>query len=165
MTFEFTEASGQDIEMYYGTSTKAITSYKTTVRNGSTYTFKFKNTQTGATNAVSYTHLDVYKRQGYDWPLPFIQGQTKATSIGNQQAVALAGQYRAIIEYDAYSQAPYFHYYDTAQIQHEVWFEDAESIRVKLELANSYPLQGVSYWNLMRPFPQNWLVLLSLIHI
>ena len=102
---------------------------------------------------------------GYDWPLPFIQGQTKATSIGNQQAVALAGQYRAIIEYDAYSQAPYFHYYDTAQIQHEVWFEDAESIRVKLELANSYPLQGVSYWNLMRPFPQNWLVLNSLYEI
>ena len=70
VTFEFTEASGQDIEMYYGTSTKAITSYKTTVRNGSTYTFKFKNTQTGATNVVvievKYANTDIDKLYLYD---------------------------------------------------------------------------------------------------
>lgn len=70
VTFEFTEAFGQDIEMYYGTSTKAITSYKTTVRNGSTYTFKFKNTQTGATNVVvievKYANTDIDKLYLYD---------------------------------------------------------------------------------------------------
>ena len=28
-----------------------------------------------------------------------------------------------------------------------------------------YGLYGVGYWNLMRPFPQNWLVLNALFHI
>lgn len=31
---------------------------------------------------------------GYDWPLPFVQGQTRAKSISNQQAIDLALQYR-----------------------------------------------------------------------
>ena len=49
--------------------------------------------------------------------------------------------------------------------EHEVWFEDARSIKAKLALAQEYGLYGVGYWNLMRPFPQNWTVLNSLYHI
>ena len=49
--------------------------------------------------------------------------------------------------------------------EHEVWFEDARSIRAKLDLAQEYGLYGVGYWNLMRPFPQNWLVLNALYNI
>ena len=49
--------------------------------------------------------------------------------------------------------------------EHEVWFEDARSIRAKLELARSRGLYGVGYWNLMRPFPQNWALLNSLYEI
>ena len=33
---------------------------------------------------------------GYDWPLPFEQGVTKATTIGNVQAVQLAIEYGEI---------------------------------------------------------------------
>ena len=32
----------------------------------------------------------------------------------------------------------------------------------KLSLIPEYGLDGAGYWNLMRPFPQNWLVLDSL---
>ena len=46
-----------------------------------------------------------------------------------------------------------------------MWFEDARSIRAKLELARSRGLYGVGYWNLMRPFPQNWALLNSLYEI
>ena len=43
-----------------------------------------------------------------------------------------------------------------------MWFEDARSIRAKLALAGEYRLHGVSVWNIMRWFPQLWLVLNNL---
>lgn len=102
---------------------------------------------------------------GYDWPLPFIQGESKATSISNRYAVQLALRYNAVIQYDERVQSPWFRYQDNRGTEHEVWFEDARSIRAKLALIPEYGLRGAGYWNLMRPFPQNWLVLSSLYNI
>lgn len=102
---------------------------------------------------------------GYDWPLPFVQGQTRATSISSQQAVALARRYGVSINYDERAQAPWFRYTDELGTEHEVWFEDARSIQAKLALIPEYGLIGAGYWNLMRDFPQNWLVLSSLYQI
>ena len=102
---------------------------------------------------------------GYDWPLPFRQGETKARSISNQYAVTLALRYGAAIQYSDYAQAPYFRYTDGDGIAHEVWFEDARSIRAKLALIPEYGLLGAGYWNLMRPFPQNWRLLNALYEI
>lgn len=101
---------------------------------------------------------------GYDWTLPFRQG-SRAQSISNQEAVALAARYNVAIRFDQAAQSPWFRYVDEQSREHEVWFEDARSIRAKLELARSYGLYGVGYWNLMRPFPQNWAVLNSLYEI
>lgn len=98
---------------------------------------------------------------GYDWPLPFVQGESKATSISNQYAVQLALRYGAEIQYDQTAQSPWFRYTDEQGREHEVWFEDARSIQAKLALVPQYGLYGVGYWNLMRPFPQNWVVLSS----
>lgn len=102
---------------------------------------------------------------GYDWPLPYVQGETKATSISSQQAVALARRYGVDIQYDQRAQTPFFHYFDESGRKHEVWFEDARSIRAKLSLIPEYGLIGAGYWNLMRDFPQNWMVLSSLYQI
>lgn len=99
---------------------------------------------------------------GYDWPLPFVQGQSRATSISSQQAVALARRYGVAIQYDTHAQSPWFRYTDEQNILHEVWFEDARSIQAKLSLIPEYGLIGAGYWNLMRDFPQNWMVLSSL---
>ena len=96
---------------------------------------------------------------GYDWPLPFAEGVTKATSISNQYAVRLALRYGAEIQYDTVAQSPWFRYTDGQGREHEVWFEDARSIQAKLALIPEYNLYGAGYWNLMRPFPQNWLIL------
>jgi spore germination protein len=101
---------------------------------------------------------------GYDWTLPFQTG-SKAVSISNQYAVTLAWQHYAAIRYDEKAQSPWFRYVDEQGREHEVWFEDARSIRAKLALTQTYGLYGVGYWNLMRPFPQNWLVLNALYHI
>lgn len=96
---------------------------------------------------------------GYDWPLPFAEGVTRATSISNQYAVRLALRYGAEIQYDTTAQAPWFRYTDGQGREHEVWFEDARSIQAKLALIPEYNLYGAGYWNLMHPFPQNWLIL------
>ena len=99
---------------------------------------------------------------GYDWTLPFVQGESRATSISNQYAVTLAADNGVDISYDSQAQAPFFRYRDDMGREHEVWFEDARSIRAKLSLISRYNLRGAGYWNLMRPFPQNWLVLNSM---
>lgn len=99
---------------------------------------------------------------GYDWTLPFVQGESRATSISNQYAVTLAADNGVDISYDSQAQAPFFRYRDDMGREHEVWFEDARSIRAKLSLISRYGLLGAGYWNLMRPFPQNWLVLNSM---
>lgn len=102
---------------------------------------------------------------GYDWTLPYVQGVSKARSLSNQQAIDLALQRGAAIEYDASAASPHFNYIDQAGQEHEVWFEDARSMEAKLRLIAEYGFRGAGYWNVMRPFSQTWLVLASLYDI
>ena len=102
---------------------------------------------------------------GYDWTLPFVQGESMARSLSSQEAVALAIRYSAEIQYSVQAQSPFFYYTDEGAAAHVVWFEDARSIRAKLALVPRYGLSGVGYWNLMRAFPQNWRVLNALYDI
>jgi spore germination protein len=101
---------------------------------------------------------------GYDWTLPYQRG-TRATTVSNVGAVNIAAREGAAIQYDKVSESPYFNYYDNNGRQHVVWFEDARSIRAKLQTVNEYRLGGISYWTINRYFPQNWLVLRSLYDI
>ena len=102
---------------------------------------------------------------GYDFTLPFVPGESKANSLSNVEAVQLAADVGAQIQFDEVSKAPYFNYYDANGKQHQVWFEDARSIQEKFKLYNEYNLNGVAYWNIMKYFPQNWLVANSLYDI
>lgn len=95
---------------------------------------------------------------GYDWTLPYKEG-TRAKVISNPEAVEIARRYGAEIQYDKTAQSPYFNYYDENRREHIVWFEDARSIDAKLKLVEKYDLGGIFYWTIMKPFPQNWLVL------
>lgn len=95
---------------------------------------------------------------GYDWPLPFIQGETAARSIGNIEAVRIAAEYGAEIYFDEKAQTPYFHYRKDGE-EHVVWFEDVRSIRAKLQVIEDYGLAGSGYWQIMRMFRANWLLL------
>ena len=102
---------------------------------------------------------------GYDWPLPFLQGTTRAQSISNEQAIQLAITHNIAIQYDETAQSPYFHYTDAGGTIHEVWFEDARSLSAKLRLIAEYGFLGAGFWNLMRPSPQTWQVASSLYDI
>ncbi len=100
---------------------------------------------------------------GYDWTLPFRQGSA-ARSLSNMAAVSLAEKEGAAIQFDEVAQAPFFRYTDEG-VAHEVWFEDARSVKEKLALADAYGLRGVGVWNIMRYFPQLWTVLSGLYEI
>ena len=104
---------------------------------------------------------------GYDWPLSFVRGETKAQSLGNVAAVERALQKNTAIEYDTEEQAPYYYYYDRPEtysdaVQHVVWFQNARSADAQLRLVRELGLQGIGVWNIMRYFPSLWLILNSL---
>lgn len=93
----------------------------------------------------------------YDWPLPFVRNQTVATTIGNVDALRIAYEFRADIQYDETAQSPYFYYRDDGGVEHVVWFEDIRSMIAKYNLVQEYGFPSAGYWNLMREFRQNWL--------
>lgn len=96
---------------------------------------------------------------GYDWKLPYVKGESRADSISNVEAIEIAFRNNAQIQYDETSQAPWFRYTDEGGNEHEVWFEDVRSMQKKFELIIEKNLKGAGYWNLMRPFQQNWSLL------
>lgn len=95
---------------------------------------------------------------GYDWTLPFVQGTSRARSIGNVEAVRIAVENGARIEFDQTAMSPFFHY-EKDGVEHEVWFEDVRSMKEKFHLVTEYGLRGVGYWQIMRLFRANWLLL------
>ena len=91
---------------------------------------------------------------GYDWPLPYERGVTKAQTIGNVQAVRIAVEQGAMIEFDELAKSPYFHYILNS-VEHEVWFEDVRSLNAKFNLIKEYNLRGCGYWQIMQFFRAN----------
>ena len=95
---------------------------------------------------------------GYDWTLPFVQGSSRATTVSNQEAVRIAIENGVPIQFDEVAMSPFFRYEKDGQ-QHEVWFEDVRSYREKFSLLPTYGLRGMGYWQIMRFFRPNWLML------
>ncbi len=102
-------------------------------------------------------HLGI-PNYGYDWTLPYVKDSSKATTIGNVEAVQIAIANGASIQFDEISQAPYFNYMQNG-LTHEVWFEDVRSLTAKFSLVKEYRLRGMSYWQIMQLFRANWLLL------
>lgn len=95
---------------------------------------------------------------GYDWTLPFVQGVSRATTVSNQEAVRIAIEADVPIQFDEVAMSPFFQYEKDGQT-HEVWFEDVRSYREKFSLLPAYGLRGMGYWQIMRFFRPNWLLL------
>lgn len=95
---------------------------------------------------------------GYDWTLPFVQGSSRATTVSNQEAVRIAIEAGVPIQFDEVAMSPFFRYEKEGQT-HEVWFEDVRSYREKFSLLPAYGLRGLGYWQIMRFFRPNWLLL------
>lgn len=100
----------------------------------------------------------------YDWPLPFVQGQTVAETIGNVEAMQQAYRQGITISFDNTAQSP-FYSYRTNGIEHIVWFQDARSMAAGLQLAEEFDLLGIGIWQIMKFYMQYWLVINSLYNI
>ena len=101
---------------------------------------------------------------GYDWKLPFERGVSRATTIGNVQAVRIAVVNSAEIKFDSVAESPYFNYVING-VEHEVWFEDVRSLNAKFDLIAEYNLRGCGYWQIMQWFRANWLLLRNWFYI
>ena len=95
---------------------------------------------------------------GYDWTLPYVRGTSAAKVIGNVEAVQIAVSAGVPIQFDEVAMSPFFRY-EKDGLEHEVWFEDVRSIREKFSLLPAYGLRGMGYWQIMRLFRANWLLL------
>lgn len=98
---------------------------------------------------------------GYDWRLPFVAGQSVARSLSNAEAVSLAWEKKAAIDFDSVAASPNYRYYDRVNgrpSEHVVWFEDSRSAAATMDVVEEFNLRGFFTWNIMRFFPGLWLV-------
>lgn len=95
---------------------------------------------------------------GYDWTLPYVRGESAAKVVGNVEAMQLAASVGAVIQFDETAMSPFFRY-EKDGAEHEVWFEDVRSLKEKFSLLPAYGLRGMGYWQIMRLFRANWLLL------
>lgn len=92
-------------------------------------------------------------RYGYDWGLPFQKGDV--AGIMEVQAIVEMSMQREIpIQFDRQSLTPQLGYQDNQGRQHVIWFEDARSLQLKLQLVQKYRLAGTAAWELSERFAQ-----------
>lgn len=81
---------------------------------------------------------------GYDWP----DNGKSAKAYGINGCYNVASKYNAAVKWDAVSKTPYFNYTDEDGVKHSVWFENAQSLGYKLDLAKKYDIGGIAIWRL-----------------
>lgn len=78
------------------------------------------------------------------------------TYVTYEMAAELAQQYGQSITFDQDTLTPMFSYTDEQGNEHEVWFENAESLIAKLKLAWQQGISGVALWRLGMEDPAVW---------
>jgi len=105
---------------------------------------------------------------GYVWKLSSRNDGETAQSVSNTEAVDVAVDFGADIEFDETSQNPFIRFTaskEASEPEYELWFEDARTVKAALDLVTDYDLLGVAVWNIRRYFPQLWAVLNSMYNI
>ena len=94
---------------------------------------------------------------GRDWNLD--EGPP-ATSIGFVTASRLLGESSDVVGGFSDEQgSPWFRYTDPDGNRHEVWYENAESLGLKLDLAIDHGVAGFAAWRIGHEDPRNWSVI------
>lgn len=89
---------------------------------------------------------------GYDW------SQGRGSTVDHERAQELARAHGATVRRSA-DGTPWFRYEDPSGAAHEVWYEDAVSVRAKVDLVARYGLGGAFCWRLGGEDPEVWPVL------
>lgn len=97
---------------------------------------------------------------GRDWNL---DTGPPATSVGFQAASRLlAERDDAVGGFSGEHGVPWIKYTDDDGDRHEVWYENAESLQLKLDLAVEYGVGGFAAWRIGHEDPRNWQVISAL---
>lgn len=91
---------------------------------------------------------------GYDWP-----PGGSAMALSAPAAERLAARTGAAIGWDQSAQVPFFRYWDSAGLEHAVYYENASSAAGKADLVLRKGLRGVAVWRLGLEDPALWGVL------
>ncbi|MFW5991791.1 MAG: glycosyl hydrolase family 18 protein [Halanaerobiaceae bacterium] len=78
---------------------------------------------------------------GYKWDIEHYEG--KARGLSYQQVIKTAALNKVKIEWDQESFSPYVKYNN-----HEIWFENRDSIIKKINLVREFQLNGAAFWRL-----------------
>ena len=120
------------------------------------YDEHYKSSMAGPIASINWVEniLDYAKKQmpakkiilglalyGYDW------GNSTGQAVPSKNIVNLAKTNNSNIKWDENSKTPYFTYIKD-NVYHEVWYENENSLRMKIELAKQYNLGGVGFWRL-----------------
>lgn len=91
---------------------------------------------------------------GYDWNT---SSDEAAKGLTYKDVESLISRYNLKIEWDKNYKSPHFHYGEN----HDVWFENAESVKEKIQLAKDANFNGITLWRLGGEDPQVWNILSS----
>lgn len=81
------------------------------------------------------------------------------TYITNDAAIQLARRHNRQVIFDEPTKTPMFSYTDERGNRHEVWFENAASLRAKIQLAWQLGISGIALWRLGMEDPAVWTML------
>jgi spore germination protein len=80
---------------------------------------------------------------------------TNTKGLTFQEVHNLLTEYGKKADWDEKSKSPYFSYEKNGK-NFQVWFENAQSVKEKMEIARKYKFAGVSYWRLGGEDPEIW---------
>lgn len=89
---------------------------------------------------------------GYDWSSKGVE------SLEYGPIMNLVDQFNSSIVWDEASESPHFDYTGADGISHQVWYENKESLKYKLDLVNKYDIAGAALWKLGDEDPGYWQV-------
>jgi hypothetical protein len=90
---------------------------------------------------------------GYDWN---VTTGGPATSLRFEQMTALLARPGATSGYDESAQSPWLRYRDDNGNEHQVWYENADSFRAKLDIMLDNGVSGFALWRLGQEDPAVW---------
>jgi Predicted glycosyl hydrolase len=94
---------------------------------------------------------------GYIWDIPYEEDVTKVNIISFTNAMSLAGEINATIQFNKLNLSSYF--YITNKSLRQVLFFDARGLDSYVHLAPDYSLQGIAIWNVMYYLSQQFFLI------
>ncbi|MCE5287327.1 MAG: glycoside hydrolase family 18 [Pelosinus sp.] len=89
---------------------------------------------------------------GYDWSSKGVE------SLEYSGIMNLVQQFNANVLWDEAAKSPHFSYTGKDGVSHQVWFENKESLKYKLDLVNKYDIAGAALWKLGEEDAGDWQV-------